>query len=56
MAGRPTMSPSYRSSPPCRWNVPRPRDARHMTHGRIEPLPMEPERGLIARLLRMGRG
>ena len=40
---------SHRSSRPCTWNVPRPRDARHMTHGRIEPLPME-QPGLLARL------
>jgi hypothetical protein len=37
---------SHRSSRPCTWNVPRPRDARHMTHGII--LPME-QPGLLAR-------
>lgn len=50
---RPTMSPSYRSSRPCKWNSPRQRDARHMTHGPI--LPMEEERGLFAKLFGRGR-
>lgn len=52
MTRRPTMSPSYRSSRPCNWNSPRQRDARHMTHGPIEP--MFEERGFLARLMGWG--
>ncbi len=53
MKPRHTMSPTYRSSRPCKWNSPRNRDARHMTHGPI--LPMEEPRGFLARLLGRSR-
>lgn len=43
---RPTMSPRFTSSRPCRWSNPRPRDARHMTHGVIYPMDEE-RRGLF---------
>jgi hypothetical protein len=43
---------SHRSSRPCTWNVPRPRDARHMTHGII--LPME-RPSFLARLFGKAR-
>ncbi len=52
MKPRPTMSPTYRSSRPCNFVLPRPhRDAslRYMMHGPI--LPMEEPRGFLARLL-----
>ncbi len=45
----------FHSSPADNWTQPRPhRDAslRHMTHGPIRP--MDEERGLLARLFRIG--
>jgi hypothetical protein len=44
------MTPRFHSSRPCQWVQPRPHDARHMTHGKIEPMERP---GLWARI--MGR-
>lgn len=44
------MSRTYRSSRPDKWTHPRGKDARHMTHGPIEPLDPDDALGPIVRL------